>query len=105
MADRPTVVLICHEDDPLDAEGLTSWLASVMDLRGLIVIRDEGKRRWRVARREIRRAGVLGFADVVAFRLYYAAVLARADAAWKAQALSDLRARYPADLTQVPRLV
>ena len=31
----PSVVLICHEGDRLDTEGLASWLASTMDLRGL----------------------------------------------------------------------
>lgn len=105
MTRVPTVVFICHEDDPLDREGLASWLASSMDLRGLIVIRDVRRRRWHVARREIRRVGLLGFADVVAFRLYQAAVLARADEAWKTLALARLRVRYPADLTNVPRIV
>jgi folate-dependent phosphoribosylglycinamide formyltransferase PurN len=98
-------VLICHEDDPVDADGLASWLASAMDLRGLIVIRDRRTRLWRAARREIRRVGPVGFADVVAFRLYQAAVLSRADHAWKAQAVARLRACYRADLAKVPRLV
>jgi folate-dependent phosphoribosylglycinamide formyltransferase PurN len=105
MTQLPSVVLICHEDDPLDREGLSTWLASSMDLRGLIVVRDGRTRLWRVARREVRRVGLVGFADVVAFRLYQAAVLARADEAWKAQALARLRGRYPADLTKVPRIV
>ena len=105
MNQLPSVVLICHEGDRLDTEGLASWLASSMDLRGLIVIRDRQTRRWQVARREIRRSGLLGFADVVAFRLYHAAALAGSDEAWQAQELSRLRVRYPADLTNVPRVV
>lgn len=104
MNQLPSVVLVCHEGDRLDTEGLASWLANSMDLRGLIVIRDRQKRLWRVARREIRRVGLLGFADVVAFRLYQAAALARTDEAWRAQELSRLRVHYPADLTGVPRV-
>ncbi len=105
MTQLPSVVLICHEGDRLDTEGLASWLASSMDLRGLIVIRDRQKRLWRVARREIRRVGLLGFADVVAFRVYQAIALASSDQAWRAQELSRLCVRYPADLTNVPRIV
>jgi folate-dependent phosphoribosylglycinamide formyltransferase PurN len=100
----PSVVLICHESDPLDTEGLAAWLASTMDLRGLVVIRNSRQRLWRTARREIRRVGWLGFADVVAFRLYAAAALARQHEEWKTGELARLRVRYPADLTRVPRI-
>ena len=54
----PTVVLICHEGDRLDTEGLASWLASTMNLAGLIVISDKGRRLWTAARRELRRVGL-----------------------------------------------
>jgi len=101
---KPSVVLICHEGDRLDSEGLASWLASTLDLRGLIVIRDRPGRMVKAARREIRRVGWLGFADVVAFRLYAAALLARADAEWKARHLERLRVRFPVNLTRVPRV-
>jgi hypothetical protein len=101
----PSVVLICHEGDRLDTEGLASWLASTMDLRGLVVIRDSRRRLWRTARREMRRAGWLGFADVVAFRAYSAAALARQDHEWQDGELARLRVRYPADLTHVARIV
>jgi folate-dependent phosphoribosylglycinamide formyltransferase PurN len=101
----PSIVLICHENDPLDTEALASWLASTMNLAGLIVIRDESSRMWRVARREIRRVGWLGFLDVVAFRLYQRLRLARRDNAWKERQLARIRARYPANLTLVPTLV
>ncbi len=40
-AETPTVVLICHEEERLDREGLASWLASTMKLAGLLIIRDE----------------------------------------------------------------
>jgi formyl transferase-like protein len=102
---QPTIVLICHESDPLDSEGLASWLASTMNLTGLIVIREGSARRWRVARRQIRRDGWLSFLDVLAFRLYSAIVLARRDDLWKERALRRLRARFRADLSLVRRVV
>jgi len=101
----PSVVLICHEEDALDCEGLASWLANTMDLRGLIVIRRDGRRLLRAARREIRRVGWLRFADVAAWRLYARLFLSGADRAWKTAELARLRARYPVDLDQVPRVV
>jgi hypothetical protein len=105
MQDKPTVVLICHEQDRLDTEGLASWLASTMRLAGLIIIRDPRNRLWRAARREIRRVGWLRFVDVVAFRAFARFRLARRDGAWKESELQRLRQRYPADLESVPRIV
>jgi len=103
--DTPTVVLICHEQDRLDTEGLASWLASTMRLAGLIIIRDPRNRLWRAARREVRRVGWLRFVDVIAFRAFARLRLARRDAAWKESELQRLRQRYPADLEWVPRIV
>jgi methionyl-tRNA formyltransferase len=103
--DTPTVVLICHEQDHLDTEGLASWLASTMKLAGLIIIRDPRNRLWRAGRREIRRVGWLRFVDVIAFRAFARLRLARRDAAWKESELQRLRQRYPADLESVPSIV
>jgi methionyl-tRNA formyltransferase len=75
-----------------------------MQLAGLIIISDDAGRRWRAARREMRRVGVLRFLDVLAFRAYARIALAAGDAAWKEQALARLRAAYPANLDGVPRL-
>src|SRR5687768_8591989 len=103
--DSPTVVLICHEQDCLDTEGLASWLASTLRLAGLIIIRDTPGRLWRASRREIRRIGWLKFLDVVAFRAYARARLTAGDETWKARAVARLRDRYPANLDAVPRIV
>ena len=81
------------------------WLANTMNLIGIIVIREGTSRRWRVARRQIRREGWLSFADVLGFRAYNALMLARRDGEWKERALTRLRARFPADLSGVKRLV
>ncbi|MGH8161990.1 MAG: formyltransferase family protein [Gammaproteobacteria bacterium] len=103
-AARPSVVLICHEDDRIDAEGLSAWLASTMRLVGIVLVRESPGRSFVKARREIRRVGWWRFADVVAFRLYYRLRRARRDAHWAERELAQLRARYPADTTGVERL-
>jgi hypothetical protein len=103
--DLPAVVLICHEQDRLDTEGLASWLASTLRLAGLIIIRDQPGRLRRAARREIRRVGWWRFLDVLAFRAYARLRLSGGDSAWKDEAVRRLRERYPADLDSVPRIV
>ena len=97
-------MLICHEADRLDTEGLASWLASSLRLAGLIIIRDPRSRRWRAARRELRRVGWLRFLDVAAFRVYARLRLAGRDRAWKDAEIARLRQRYRADLGSVPRI-
>ena len=76
-----------------------------MRLAGLLIIRDDRRRLWRAARREIRRVGAVKFLDVVAFRAYARVALAGRDAAWKEAQLARLRAAYPARLDDVPQLV
>jgi len=103
-AEAPTVVLICHEAERLDRDGLASWLASTMKLAGLLIIRDGADRRWRAVRREMRRVGPWGLLDVVAFRALARLVHGRRDREWEEAQLDRLRKRYPADLSQVPTL-
>ena len=74
-------------------------------MAGLIIIRDPRSRRWRAARREIRRVGWLRFLDVVAFRLFARLRLARREREWKEAEIARLRRRYPADVASVPRIV
>jgi len=101
---RPTVVLICHEEDRLDREGLASWLASTMTLAGLLIIRDEPGRRWQAVRRELRRVGPLGLLDVFAFRVYARLRSHARDLTWKQAQLARLRTDYPTDLDTVPQI-
>ena len=100
----PSVVLLCHEDDPIDLRGLTRWLAHSLRLTGIVVIQDRAGRKLLSARRERRRSGWLGLLDVLAFRAYYAATIRRSDTRWVTQTVEALEARYPADLSGVPRL-
>ena len=76
-----------------------------MNLAGLIVISDKGRRLWRAARREFRRVGLFGFLDVVAYRLFARLRLRAAEEAWKAQQVAALTTQYPANLDDVPRVV
>jgi folate-dependent phosphoribosylglycinamide formyltransferase PurN len=100
----PSVVLICHEGDRIDREALASWLASTFSLAGFIIIRDGAAHLWRAARRELRRAGALGFLDVLAFRAYARLRLAARDNRWKLETVRRFRERYAVDLDAVPRL-
>ena len=76
-----------------------------MNLVGLIVISKDRRHLLAAARREIRRVGWLGFLDVVAYRAFARIRLRVEEDAWKAQQSSELRAKYPADLEAVPRIV
>lgn len=101
----PRVVLICHSGERIDSQGLASWMAHAFDLVGLVIVRDPRRRTLARARRELRRSGMLGLLDALAFRAYYAAKLAKSDAAWIDREVARLRQQYPADLDAVPRLV
>jgi len=88
-------LLICHEDAALDREGLVRWLASFTTVAGVLVIREPGRRLRTRIRREVSRVGPLRFADVLAFRVFYAAAFARRDRQWAAARLEELRRRFP----------
>ncbi|HEX7965175.1 MAG TPA: formyltransferase family protein [Gammaproteobacteria bacterium] len=101
----PRVVLMCHEGDRIDTEGLTAWVASSMDLVGVIRLKERRSRAWQRVRREIRRVGLLRFLDVLAFRFYYRLMWGRRDAAWIDDEVQRLKARYPVDPSGVMTLV
>jgi hypothetical protein len=88
-------VLICHADDPLNAQGLARWLASFTDLAGLVLLAETRQRLWRRICREVRRVGLLRFFDVLAFRLYYRLALRGRDRRWEEEKLAELCRTYP----------
>ncbi len=88
-------VLICHDDDALNREGLARWLASFSDLTGVVAIRERPQRLWRRVRREVSRVGLLRFLDVLAFRVYYRLRLRQRDRRWEQAKLAELCAAYP----------
>jgi len=91
----PRSALICHADDPLNQDGIARWLASFSELALQVEIAEPPSRLYRRVRREIRRSGALGFADVLAFRALYRLRHARQDGDWREGLLRDLALRYP----------
>lgn len=100
----PSVVLICHEDDAIDSQGLAQWLAVRFNLRGMVLLRDQPGSRLKKIRREWKRVGLLRLLDVLLFRVFYRLVYARRDARWTRDALKKIRSRYPAQLTGLKTL-
>lgn len=101
----PSVVLICHQDDPIDSEGIAAWLACDFSLAGIVLLRDEPGSWFRKVRREYRRVGWVRLLDVILFRVFYQVSRAGKDARWVRTQVQALRSRYRADLGQVPRLL
>lgn len=97
-------VLICHAGDDFDREGLAAWLASFSELVGVVVLQETAAQKRARFRRELRRVGIVRFADVVAMRLYQRIALAAGERAWMAGALAQLHARYGA-APAVPQIV
>jgi folate-dependent phosphoribosylglycinamide formyltransferase PurN len=98
-------VLLCHAEDRIDTEGLTSWLATSFKLVGVVMLRERPGRMIAKIRREIRRVGWLRFLDVVAYRAYYRLRLARSDAVWVDGEIARLRTRYPVTADRVTKFV
>ena len=90
----PRSVLICHRGARFDREGLARWLASFSTLAGIVELDEPPGRTWQRVRSELRRSGVLGFADVMAFRLLYRLGAARRDREWETAAVDGLRERF-----------
>jgi folate-dependent phosphoribosylglycinamide formyltransferase PurN len=91
---RPRSVLICHRGADFDREGLARWLASFSTVAGIVELDEPASRTVQRVRRELKRSGVLGFADVMAFRAFYRLAVAGCDRAWEASAVDELRRRF-----------
>jgi len=102
--DRPRTLLICHAEAPLHFEELAAWLASWSELVGIVIIDEPPRRKWQRVRRELRRSGVVGFADVMAFRLLYRLREAGSDARWLENQRSELRKRFGRADAAIPRI-
>jgi len=99
-----SVVLICHESDPIDSEGIAAWLACDFYLAGIVLLHDKPGSMFLKLRRELRRVGWARLFDVILFRVFYQLVQARKDAHWVRKQVEAMRARYATDLSQIPRL-
>ena len=97
-------LLICHENESLSFFGLSRWLAHHSELCGIVVIREPASRLWLRLKREYRRAGLLGFIDVLLFRFYYRLLHARSERRWSETRLGSLYGRYAPVSDKVPIL-
>lgn len=97
-------VLICHEDDPANRIGLARWLASWSTLAGILVLAEQRDQKWRRVKREFKRSGVVGFADVVAYRFVHRLSWQRLDAEYLERLLADIDARFPPLPVDLPTL-
>ncbi|NHX41499.1 MULTISPECIES: formyltransferase family protein [Haloarcula] len=93
-----------HEDSRFEEEVIGPWLASVSDLVGVVIIRNKCERTVARARRELHRSGVLGFADVLSFRLYYRIRLAEQESKKIDRLIESASAEYSAVPDDVPRI-
>lgn len=89
-------LLICHDDAPLDYDGMTRWLASFSNLVGVVRLKERPEAVSRRIKRELKRIGPLRFVDVLAFRFYYKFRHAKADAQWNNDELARIQKRFPA---------
>lgn len=88
-------VLICHDDEPLTNEGMARWLASFSELAGIVIISENSSRITKRIKMEVKRSGILGFVDVLMFRLYYKIFMAKRDVKYNLEAINELRLKYP----------
>jgi len=91
--------LICHAGDTLNQDGMSRWLGSWSDLVLRVEIDEPKSRLVRRVRREVRRSGLTGFVDVLAFRAWYRLRHARHDAIWTDELIRDLARRFPGEVT------
>lgn len=101
----PSIVLICHENDPIDSQSIAAWLACTFSLAGIVLLKDRPGSMLQKLSREYRRVGLWRLLDVILFRLFYKLRHAPGDEQWVQQQVRDLKVHYPADLSHIPKLL
>lgn len=95
-------MLICHAESELHTVALARWLKSFSTLAGVVVLREPGARTRQRIKREFKRVGAAGMADVLAFRAYYSVFVAQHDHNWERGLLDNMRERFPISTEDVP---
>ncbi|MEO2048022.1 MAG: formyltransferase family protein, partial [Pirellulales bacterium] len=90
------VVLICHRGAAFDELGLACWLSSFTKLVGVLIIEEQGGRRFRQRLKyEYRRVGFFRLLDVLAFKIFYNWAFSFSDKAWLEWAVNKMVLKYP----------
>ena len=97
-------VLICQYDAALVREIMPRWLASFTELAGILVIREPSGHRLAKLQRSLRKDGLLGTLDLLAYRLYHRFVHAAGDRQFEDGIRQSLGQEYPAVQFEVPIL-
>lgn len=87
--------LICHQGDLLNEEGMARWLASFSDLRLIVRIKDPHDQFLKRLRAEIKRSGLFGLIDVLAFRIWFRCFHLDNETEWESEKLKELHRRFP----------
>ena len=88
------VAVICTADSVFNRRVLPAHVSSFAELVGIVAIHEPKRRTWERLRAEWRRSG-WRTADVLAFRLFYSALLRRKDTEW-------IRGRADEELAALP---
>lgn len=91
----PQTVLLRHRESEFDREVIGRWLAATTDLVGEIVIDPDWTRQANTLKHELRRSGITGLLDAIAYRLYYRAALNDKETPKIDALISDAQAEYP----------
>ncbi len=80
------------------------WLASFSDVAGILVIRDLSSHRLQKLKRSLRKDGLLGTLDLLAYRLYHGIRHSADDRKYENEILLSLGQAYPALQSEIPIL-
>lgn len=97
-------VLICQHDAALVREILPRWLASFTDLAGILVIREPSGHRLAKLQRSLRKEGLWGTLDLLAYRLYHRIFHAAGDRQFEAGIRHSMGQEYASIRSEVPVL-
>ena len=97
-------VLICQHDASLVREIMPRWLASFTDLVGILVIREPSGHRLAKLTRSLRKDGLWGTLDLLAYRLYHRMFHVAGDRQFEDGIRQSLGPVYPKVRYEVPIL-
>jgi len=82
--------------------GMARWLDSFADLVGIVVITEGPGRKSKRIKRELKRSGILGFIDILAYRIYHKFFLAQSEVRYEENELKRLLSLYAGKNKNIP---